>query len=103
MHNRLLDPFDILHALRARILQTGLLLYREGVDVGSQQQRLAFAVAEDGCESVTADVGVYLKCVEGLEVLDDGGCGFFFAKGELGVRVEPFVCRDQYVVWKIEM
>jgi hypothetical protein len=41
---------------------------------------------------MAADVGVDFKGVEGFKMLGDGCCGFLFAEGELGVRVEPFIC-----------
>jgi hypothetical protein len=55
-------------------------LYGQRVDIGTQQEGLAFAVLKHSCQPVTANVRVDLKSVEGLKVLDDGGCGLFFAE-----------------------
>ena len=97
MHDWLLNSFDVFHAFRAGVFKTCLLLHGQRVDVSSQQQRLAFAIAEHGSQTVAADVRVDLERVEGFEVLDDGGCGFLFAEGELGVRVKPFIWVGQSV------
>lgn len=96
MHDRLLDPFNILHMLGTRIVQARLLLNRQRIDVSAQKQRLAVAILEHGGKSVAANMRVDLKRIEGLEVPDDSGGRFLFAEGELGMRVEPFV-------WSVSM
>lgn len=80
MHNRFFHALNILHAFRACILKAGLLLYRQRIDIGAQQDGLAFAILKHGCQPMTANVRVDLKSVERLKVLDDGGCGLFFAE-----------------------
>ena len=92
MHNRLLHALHILHALGARIRQPRLLLHRQGIDVSAQQEGLAVSVLQHRCEAMAADVRMDFKVVEGFKMPGDGCCGLLFAKGELGVRVEPFIC-----------
>lgn len=99
MHNRLLDAVLILHAHLTRVVEAGLLLDGEGVEVGAQQHGLAVSVAERGRDAVAADArvhdelgggkGVFLA--EELELGGDAGGGFFFEGGEFGVRVEVLV------------
>lgn len=92
VHDGLLHAFSILHALGARVRQTSLLLYGQRVDVSAQQERLTVSILQHGCETMAANVRMDLKGVERFEMLDDGRCGLFFAKGKLGMRMEPLVC-----------
>ena len=93
VHDGLVDAVGISHAFLAGVREAGALFDREGVEIGSQEDRGAFvAVAQDGRDAVAAYAGFDVEVAgDGAELRDAAGGGFFFLVGEFRVGVEVLV------------
>jgi hypothetical protein len=92
VHHRLVNAVGVGHAFLASIRQAGAFFYREGIEVGAQEDGRPGAIGKQGGDTVAAYACLDVEVAgDGAELGDAAGGGFFLLVGELWVGVEVFV------------